>query len=345
MRYTDNYLQDLRDIQKSIPCLEKLRNKRIMVTGGGGLIGSALVDFLLSLNDNEQYGIEVYVAARNKQKIEKRFSASVRRKDFIYVPYEAAEPVSLKHGVDYIVHAASPANPAAYSRQPVETMAANFQGMYHILNYARDFQVTRVVYVSSSEVYGKKNDGKPYHEDEYGFLDILNPRACYPSSKRAAETLCASFLQEYNVDSVIVRPGHVYGGTALPEDNRAATQFMYDVINDRDIVMKSPGLQLRSYCYVCDAVSSVFVVMLNGEKGRSYNISNPDSICTIRELAECIARTGGKTVEFAVPSEAETRSYNLMDNSSLDSTLIESLGWKGMFDLSTGVAHSLEALK
>ena len=345
MRYTDNYLKDLRDIQTSIPNLEKLKNMKVMITGGGGLIGSAVADFLFSLNDNEKYGIEVYVAGRNKQKIEKRFSASLQRKDFFYVPYEAAEPVSLKHGVDYIIHAASPANPAAYSRQPVETMIANFQGVYHILNYAREFQVTRVVYVSSSEVYGKKNDGKPYCEDEYGFLDILNPRACYPSSKRAAETLCASFLQEYNVDSVIVRPGHVYGGTALPEDNRAATQFMYDVINDRNIIMKSAGLQMRSYCYVCDAVSSILTVMLNGEKGRSYNISNPDSICTIRELAECIAVTAGKKVEFAIPSEAEKKSYNMMDNSSLDSSMIEALGWKGLFDLPTGIAHSLEVLR
>lgn len=83
---------------------------------------------------------------------------------------------------------------------------------------------------------------------------------------------------------------------------------------------------------------------MNGESGNAYNISNPNSIATIREIAEAFAEAGGKKVVFELPTDAEKQGYNLMDNSSLTSKKLEALGWKGMFDLKTGVAHTLKCL-
>ena len=345
MKYTANYFNDLTIIQDVISNIEKLKNRKVLVTGAGGLIGSAIVDFLQNLNDTKGFDITVYVAARSQSKIIDRFGERSNRNDFVFVQYDAFSSIVLDDQVDYIIHAASPANPAAYVKEPVETMLANFIGVKNALDFSKKVHAQRFLYISSSEVYGRKKDTEAYTENDYCFLDILNPRACYPSSKRAAETLCASYLQEYGVDFAVIRPGHIYGGSVTPADNRASSQFLKDAAAGKNIVMKSEGKQLRSYCYICDGVSSVFEVLINGESGAAYNISNPSSVCTIREMAECISREANVQLLFDLPTETEKMGYNLMENSSVDSTALEALGWKGSFDLETGIKHSLEMLE
>lgn len=345
MIYTDNYLNDLLRVQAAIPHLERLDHSRILITGAGGLICSALVDVLLHRNDTVDADIHVYAAGRNRAKMEKRFARWVDREDFDFVDYDASESFDCQQPFDYVLHGASPANPAAYNVQPVETMAANLFGTYNILRCAKACGAKRVLYISSSEVYGQKEGTTAYHEREYGFVDILNPRACYPSSKRAAETLCVAYTQEYGVDTVIVRPGHVYGPTATETDNRASSQFSRDVLEGRDIVMKSAGAQLRSYCYVLDCASAILTVLLSGKSGCAYNISNRHSVVTIRQMAQAFADAAGRRLVFESATDAEKRSYNLMDNSALEAGSLEKLGWYGLFDLKAGVQATLDAMR
>ena len=345
MIYNSTYINDLTSAQKSCPNLGMLKGSSVLITGATGLVCSAIVDFLLNLNDTTDAGITVYVTARSKEKADRRFGDWMKRSDVVFVEYDALKEINWEFCVDYIIHGASPANPALYVKQPVETMLANIIGMQNILDYAKKHNTKRVLFVSSSEVYGRKDNSEPYGDAEYGYVDILNPRACYPSAKRACETLCASYRAEYGVDGVMVRLGHVYGPTATRSDTRASSQFFYDVIDGHDIVMKSAGSQIRSYCYVVDCVSAIITVLINGESGKAYNISNPASVVTIRKLAEQIARSSGKKVVFENPSDEEKKGYNLMDNSSLDSRLLEDLGWQGLFDLKTGVEHTIKTIE
>lgn len=344
MNYTSTYINDITQAQEAVPCLDQMKGCSVLVTGATGLVCSAIVDFLLNLNDTQNAGITVYVTARDIKKAEKRFGDCMYRPDVVFVEYDAVQNIDWKFDVDFIIHGASPANPFLYVKQPVETMLANIIGMNNILEYAKEHDTKRVLFLSSSEVYGKKDNSEPYGDSEYGYVDILNPRACYPSAKRACETLCAAYQAEYDVRSVIVRLGHIYGPTAMKSDTRASSQFFYDVMDGHDIVMKSAGLQLRSYCYVVDCVSAIMTVLLNGETGKAYNISNPASVVTIRELAEQIAESSGRRVIFETPSDEEQKSYNLMDNSSLDSGLLEGLGWQGKYGLRDGVEHTLSIL-
>ncbi len=338
MTYTQSYLNDLKKIRAAVPELQRLKGAKVLVTGAGGLICSALVDFLVDL------GAQVWAAGRNPEKLQSRFSHWQGREELHFLPYDALEPLVWNVSFDYLIHGASNANPAAYSSQPVETMLANLTGTNNVLRYAKDHGGKRVLYLSSSEVYGKKEGKDPYHEQEYGFVDLLNPRACYPSSKRAAETLCAAYAAEYGVEAVIVRPGHVYGPTATAGDNRASSQFPRDVLAGKDIVMKSAGTQLRSYCYVLDCVSAMVMVLLQGESGKAYNISNRNSVVTIRQMAEAFADAAGRKLLFDNPTDAERRSYNLMDNSALNAESLENLGWHGLFDLESGVKATLDAM-
>lgn len=339
------YLSDLESIEGVIPNIDLLKDKSIIITGACGLICSSIVDFLVHMNDINHYNIEVYCAVRAQDHIEVRFKNYIDRNDFHYIEYDALEDINSNIHFDYFIHGASNANPVAYMKEPVETMLANFIGLNNILEYAKKHDGKKVLYISTSEVYGKKDDQLAYKENDFGFLDILNPRACYPSSKRASETLAISYAYEYGIETSIVRPGHVYGPTMSPFDTRAASQFARDVINNQDIIMKSEGLQLRSHCYVLDCVSAILTVLLNGKSGEAYNISNRNSISTIRDIAEAYAFAGNKKVIFEKASDIEKESYSMMTNSSLDATKLESLGWTGIFNLIKGTEHTLKILK
>ena len=151
---------------------------------------------------------------------------------------------------------------------------------------------------------------------------------CYPSSKRASETLCVSYLNEYGADVVIVRPCHIYGPNFTDNDNRVYAQFIRNILKGEDIVMKSSGEQFRSWCYVVDCVSALLFVLLKGASGEAYNIADPTSIYTIRQLAEMLAKIGNTKVVMETPSEAEKKGYNLVSKSVFSIEKLKNLGWK-----------------
>lgn len=344
MRYTQEYWDDIKEVIGHIPNIDKLKNSKVLITGATGMICSSVVEVILYLNKECNAGVILYLAGRNKERNAERFDDFEEGTDYYFVQYDATKESDLDIDVDYIIHGASNANPEIYSKQPVETILGNIVGINSLLAMASRKNVKRLLYISSSEVYGNKKDNHPYCEDDYGFVDILNPRACYPNGKRTAETLCVAYGDEYGIDTVVVRPGHIYGPTITSADTRASAQFTRNVLAGANIIMKSAGAQLRSYCYTLDCASAILTVLLNGEKGTAYNISNKDSVVTIRELAEALADYAGTKIVFNNPSDAEVKGYNLMPNSSLDATKLESLGWTACFDLKTGVKRTIDTL-
>lgn len=343
--YTEKYWQDTKIVAEQIPNLDKLYGTSILITGATGMICSAVAEILFYLNKEQAANIHIILAGRNKERLQKRFYCLEEGKDYTFLPYDAtfSTPISIK--ADYIIHGASNADPGKFAKEPVETMLANIIGLNTLLKSATDNQAKRLLYISSSEVYGQKKEKRPFKEDDYGFVDILNPRASYPSSKRAAETLCSTYSAEFGLDTVIVRPGHIYGPTITNSDSRASAQFTRKAKAGEDIVMKSAGTQLRSYCYTMDCASAILTVIINGRCGEAYNISNPNSVVTIREMAEALAKAGNVNIVFENPSDLESKSYNLMDNSSLESMKLESLGWKAKFNIIEGTNRTLNFFK
>jgi len=344
MQYNEGYEKDLIETFYNIVGSKYFLNKRVFITGASGLIGSAIADTLLAANKLLDSNFSIYLGGRNKDAMEKRYYNYAKESvDYTFVSYEAAEELSLDADIDYIIHCASNAHPDKFAEEPVETLMAAIIGTNNVLKFAKEHSAA-VLYVSSSEVYGKKEVAEPYGEEEYLYIDILNPRACYPSSKRACETLCASYLKEYDVDVKVVRPGHIYGPCITASDSRANAQFARDVKEHKDIIMKSAGNQLRSYCYVLDCVSAMLSVLLVGKNGDAYNISNSDAIVTIRELAEMHAKLSGQRVVIEDPSSLEKTGYNLMTCSALNSDKLEGLGWRGLYNLERGVRRTLDLI-
>lgn len=340
------WISDLDEIIKSLPELDRLAGRSVMITGCTGLICSAVVDIAARWNEFHEDKIGIFAAGRSGTKIAERFRPYVHKPWFGAVHYDAASAKNiLDFQCDYIIHGAGNASPNKIMEEPVETMLSNFAGTKYLLDYAKDKRVKRVLYISSSEVYGKKEEMGPYKPDEYGYIDLLNARNSYSVGKRAAETLCASYADEYGVDSVIVRPGHIYGPTANPCDNRVASAWAYAAAQGKDIVMKSNGIQKRSYCYCLDSASAILKVLLNGRSVHAYNISNPDSVIDIRTMAEMLAKSAGVTVRMEDPTDEDKKGFNPMNNSSLDGTMLLELGWKGLFCAEEGLSHTVEILK
>lgn len=340
---SEQYLNDLDSAIKCIPNIEELKNKSIFITGCNGLICSAVTDLMIKLNINYDLNLTLFLAARNIEKTSIRFQT--HKNQFIFpVQYDATKKLSFTGHADFYIHGASNASPDLFDSNPIETMESNFFGIKEILEKAKKDNA-RVLYISTSEVYGNLNTDKPIKEDQYGSVDILSPHSSYSSSKRAAETLCAAYNEQYGVDFVISRPGHIYGPTASKSDIRVASKFMYNALQGQNLILKSKGEQLRSYCYTVDAASAIITVLINGISGNAYNISNPDSIITIAQMANYYAEYGKVKLIFDLPTETEIKSFNPMKTSALNSEKLLNLGWKNAFSKEEGFYNTIKILK
>lgn len=340
------WISDIDKVMRILPELDSLAGKQVMITGAAGLICSAVVDVFFRYNDTHDEKIQILAAGRAIENMEARFHDMIHRSDFHFVAYDASKTDNvIDDHADYIIHGASNAFPVMIVKEPVETMLSNFLGMKYLLDYAKGQETKRVLYISSSEVYGEKEGSEPYREGQYGYIDLLKSRNSYSVGKRAAETLCASYADEYGVESVIVRPGHIYGPTASSRDNRVSSAWAFQAARGEDIVMKSDGSQIRSYCYCLDCASAILKVLLSGENCHAYNISNPNSIISIKQMAEILSRSAGIELKMELPTDEERKGFNPMSNSSLESTSLIDLGWNGCFDAETGFAHTVEIMK
>ena len=340
------WISDIDKVIEVVPELDRLAGKSLMITGAAGLVCSAIVDIIFRYNDTHDDKIQVLAAGRWPEEMSARFGDQVNREDFTFVVYDASKTDNvIDVHADYIIHGASNASPNMIVKEPVETMMSNFLGMKYLLDYAKEQGTKRILYISSSEVYGEKEGTEPYKEGQYGYIDLLKSRNSYSVGKRAAETLCASYADEYGMESVIVRPGHIYGPTASPYDKRVASAWSYAVAKGEDIVMKSDGSQIRSYCYCLDCASAMLKVLLCGENCHAYNISNPDSIISIKDMAEILSKSAGVELRMELPTEEERKGFNPMSNSSLESASLTGLGWHGCFDAETGFGHTVKILK
>lgn len=326
------------DLKKAISNtdLSELNNKSIFITGGLGLICSTIVDVLLV-----GCNTTIYVGARNEQHFLERFGGIDAVK---YVHYDALSDFVFPFNLDYIVHGAGLASPDLYTSMPVETLLSNLDGVHVLLKYLKDRNSGRLLYISSSEVYGKKTTEKPFVEGIYGEVDIDSIRSSYVIAKRAAEMMCKAYSSEYDVDTVIVRPGHIYGPSAKRNDRRISSDFAFKAAYGENLEMKSSGLQKRSYCYSVDCAIQILTALMKGEKGQAYNVEH-DDVVTIKEMAEIYADAGSVALTATEPTKDEVRAFNPMRNSALDNSKLKKLGYKDTFSVDEGLRHTVEILK
>lgn len=332
------YQEDVHNILNTIDT-DKLSGKTFLVTGATGMVGVMLIDVLMKLPHTK-----VIAVGRSKAKAQNRLGEYYDNSNFNFIEQDVQVPFSEDLKVDYIIPLASNTHPMAYSQYPIETMLINIEGARNALDLAVSCNAT-VIYPSSVEIYGNSDDGHSFVENGNGQLNLANSRACYTESKRSCEALCQSYKSERNVKIKIVRLCRIFGPTMLMSDTKASSQFIIKAINNEDIVLKSEGNQYFSYIYVADAVAAILYILLKGQDGEAYNISNIDTNVHLKDFANQCALYNNKKVLFDLPSEAEKKGFSIASTAILVNNKLLSLGFDPKYNFEEAIRRTIEILK
>ncbi len=313
-----------------------LQDRTVLVTGATGLIGRTLTKALLWHALQHDTRARVLALVRNERKARQTFASAL----------DAGAPLSFVQGnvetlrdlgepVHLVVHGASVTSSREMVTNPVGTISTALRGTERVLQLARDVHVASVVYLSSVEAYGAPRGRQRIAESDLLGFDPLVVRNCYPESKRMAEAMCAAYSAQHGVPVKILRPTLTFGPDIARDENRVFAQFARSVIEGHDIVLRTDGKTERSYLYTADAVTAVLTVLLGGEDGQAYNAANEATYCSVRAMAELVARTcgDGRTAVRVEPQDLATSGYATEMQMDLDTSRLRALGWQPTFGL------------
>lgn len=257
---------------------EAFRDTCFLVTGATGMIGTGIIKWLLYLNQTLGTNITIYASCRSQDTFKRKgYGSNVKYVEF-------GTELSLKENkIDYIVHTAAPTDKSFYINNPVETFRTIIDATENILELANACH-SSMIYLSSIEVYASPNQEEPILESYVGAVDSLHLRSSYPIGKKGAEFLCYAYANEYNVDVKIARLSSVQGLFQKYDDSKIYSELLRCIVERRNMVMKSNGLTTKSFIYTLDAVSGLFTLLLKGEKGQAYNITNPNTVMSMKDL-------------------------------------------------------------
>ena len=325
--------QDIENIINDFD-MSVFENKTVLVTGATGLIGKLCVKSLLKSGFNTK----VVALIRNEQKGVKVLG---HNKNLEFLVQDINEPIKLEQKVDYIIHGASVTSSAYFVKNPVETILTAINGTNNVLEFARSQNLLGMVYLSSLEVYGKPPKENTT-ENDYGFIDILNPRSCYPESKRMAETLCISYGCEYKVPVKIARLVQTFGAGADKNDNRVFAQFAKSVIDEENIVLHTGGETKRNYCYTTDAIRAIFTILTKGENNTAYNVANLNTYISIADMARSLENKNTKLI-FEI--DDKNRGFNPTMQICLNPEKLENLGWNAKIGLDQMFERTIKSMR
>lgn len=263
-----------------------LKNKKILVTGGAGFIGSHLVRLLLKQN-HEVICFDNLISGQY-QLVEPLLT----HPHFTFIEGDITQTLP-SLSVDQVYNLASPASPKDYQKNPIATIKTNVIGMANVLDFANACQAT-VLQASTSEVYGDP-EIHPQVESYLGRVNPIGIRSCYDEGKRSAETLCSDYARQFNLDVKIARIFNTYGPHMRKDDGRVVSNFINQALLGEDITLYGNGDQTRSFCYVEDLVAGLVALMNSTQDYSPVNLGNPSEI-SMKELA--------LTVKALIPSDS-----------------------------------------
>lgn len=332
--WTENkvFREDLEKLAEtnSIPW-DAFQGKRILITGATGLIGYTLSSALLYYSKTRNAHIQVVALVRDTERARKKFESQLAEKcELEFVCGTVEKLPKIEGQIDYIVHGACPTASIYYVEKPVETISSVFMGTRNMLELAKEKGSLGFVYLSSMEVYGQVTDRAPRKEEELGYIDLFSVRSGYPESKRLAENLCCAYAGEYGLPATAVRLAQTFGPGVNWDDSRVFAYAARCALAGEDIRLRTSGEKENMYLYTSDAVSAILLLLARGERGRSYNVGNPETYCSVKEMVETAARTLGKG-ETSVLTNTDRAAAGLYPPESrlkLDIGRLEKLGWK-----------------
>lgn len=280
--------------------LRALSGKILLVTGGSGFVGSYLVESIIAFNlAHDGAPCRLLLPTRSPAATREKWPHLFGIPELVWFEWDGRtlEPPSAV--CDYVIHAASPADPASYRHAPMQTMEDIANGTSAVLRYARRAGVRSLLYLSSGAAYGRQApEVEALDENNAAAPDLADSCSCYGEAKRYAELLCRTS----GVPSVIARLFAFVGPYQDIEGSFAVPDFIRQAMRDKTIRVHSDGSAMRTYCYASDLTIGLWKLLLNGKPGELYNVGSDSPCVSIRELAELIAAQIGN-VEVLVESK------------------------------------------
>ncbi len=301
---------------------------RVVVTGGGGFLGSHLCEALLGRGDTV-WCLDNYCTGEPLNVAPLRAHPRFR-----LVHADVTSAFDVPGQVDAVAHLASPASPPDYGRLPLETLSAGSRGTENALRLAQQ-RGARFLLTSTSEVYGDP-ELHPQSENYWGNVNPVGPRSVYDEAKRYAEALTMAYRRSYGVNAGIVRIFNTYGPRMRPHDGRVVSTFVRQALAGSPLPLYGDGSQTRSFCYVDDLVRGLVAMLDSGHSG-PVNLGNPAE-CTIRDLARLVIEATGSSsaVEYRpLPIDDPARRRPVITRAR------ELLGWAPRVPLEVGLGNTI----
>jgi len=313
-------------------------DKKILITGGTGFIGSNLTDYFLN------HGFKVVIIDNLLTSTTENIPVLKSPDNFIFINGDVIQEetfTQLKNEYfDIIYHLASPASPKQYIKYPLETLLANSLGTINVIKYLMQSRSDKMIYASTSEIYGDPLE-HPQRETYFGNVNPVGLRSCYDESKRFGETACMTFFQKNKIDIRIARIFNTYGPNMEKNDGRVISNFIVQALSNQDITVYGSGYQTRSFCYISDLVAGLVALSKPKLSGQIINLGNNDEqrIIDIAREIKKITHSQSKITYKSLPiDDPKRRKPDLKKASDI-------LHWSPETKLSTGLKLTIEYFK
>jgi UDP-glucuronate decarboxylase len=302
--------------------------KRVLVTGGAGFLGSHLCERLLA------DGVVVVCVDNFFTGVRRNIEHLLEHKHFEVIRHDVTFPLYVE--VDEIYNLACPASPIHYRHDPVQTTKTSVHGAINMLGLAKRLRA-RILQASTSEVYGDPSV-HPQREDYWGHVNPIGPRSCYDEGKRCAETLFFDYRRQHNLPIKVARIFNTYGPRMHPNDGRVVSNFIVQALLGRDITLYGDGLQTRSFCYVDDLIDALIRLMATPtDVTGPINIGNPTEFKIIELAQMTLDLVGSRSRLVRLPLPEDDPQQRQPDISLAG----ELLGWKPRVALKDGLTSTV----
>jgi len=302
--------------------------KRVVITGAAGFIGSHLSDALL----DRGYSV---VGIDNLLTGDLANIAHIKNRDFEFIKHDVTNYINVDGPVYCVLHWASPASPIDYLELPIPTLKVGALGTHNALGLAKA-KGARFVIASTSEVYGDPLE-HPQKETYWGNVNPIGPRGVYDEAKRFAEAMTTAYHRYHGLDAKIVRIFNTYGPRMRVRDGRAVPAFMSQALRNEDVTVFGDGSQTRSFCYVSDLVDGI-IRMMESSENSPINIGNPAEM-TIKQIAETIIEMTGSSSKIIYQPLPEDDPKVRKPDITRARTLLH---WEPKVDLREGLTKTIE---
>jgi dTDP-glucose 4,6-dehydratase len=306
-------------------------NRKILISGGAGFIGSHLCDFFIK-NGDIVWCIDNFITSERKN-----IQHLLENRNFVLFEKDLIEfdENEINEKFDYVLHFASPASPVDYMKYPIETLKVNSTGTEKMLNIALKSK-SIFLFASTSEVYG--DPLIPVQNEEYwGNVNPVGVRSVYDEGKRYGEAITMAYHRKFKLNTKIIRIFNTYGPRMRLNDGRVIPNFIYCALNNKPLPIYGDGKQTRSFCYIDDLIEGI-IKILEVEYNLPINLGNPEEF-TIIELAERIEKIFGKKLGIkylpGLPDDPKKRKPDITLAKKL-------LSWEPEVSLEKGLRKTIE---